>query len=72
LSTVSASTFGRPGFRLDTFGGDVRLTDLLAELTTDSPRAKALALGDRCGARFEGCRLRNTARMCADGGWRGS
>ena len=32
--------------------GDVRLTDLLADLTANCPRPRALRLHDRCAARF--------------------
>ena len=32
--------------------GDMRLTDLLEDLTRDCPRKAALGLHDRCAARF--------------------
>jgi hypothetical protein len=32
--------------------GDIKLTDFLAEVTTDCPRAIAAAFHDRCAARF--------------------
>lgn len=36
------------------WGHDAKLTDILADLTADCPRAIAKAFGDQCGAVYEG------------------
>ena len=54
---VTCEKCGRRGSyavaRLISRHGDLRLTDLIDQLTDDCPRKKALSLHDRCDALFE-------------------